>query len=159
MIPQQYSAITNKARFKTTRIIHLALLAGQVLFAAVVFFLTRSTAISTDTNNPLFVVAPLLAMAAVVASIFLYKQQLALATQQQTLNSKLAQYQTALIIRWALLESASLFNIVCYFVTGNFALLLIAFLIIAYFISIRPTINSAENDLNLTYEEKLDLEG
>ena len=153
-----YSDVTAKNLFKTMRIIHLALLAGQVLFAGVVFFLNHSTVISLDTSEILVIVAPVMGVAAFVGSIVFFKNQLQSVKDRATLKEKMGAYQTALIVRFALLESASLFNLVCYFITQNFLFLLIAMLMIIYFVVAWPTVNSAESDLDLNYDEKLELE-
>lgn len=65
------------------------------------------------------------------------------------------QYQTALIIRFSLLNGASLFGIVCYMQTGNLLFIIISGLLALYFLSLRPTKDKIENDLNLSYEDKI----
>jgi hypothetical protein len=154
----QYSQTIPKAVFKTTKIIHLALLGGQLMFAVLMFMTNRSTTILTDTSDLFLIVAPAIALGSFIASVFLYNQQITAAASRTSLSSKLTSYQTALIIRCALLEGASLFNIVCYFVTGNFLFLLVSFIIMIYFITVRPTINKVAEELNLTYEHKAELE-
>ena len=67
-------------------------------------------------------------------------------------------YQTALIIRCAFSEGASLLGIVAFLITGNLVYLLLTGLNIIYFIWIRPTKQKIEDELNLGYEEKADLE-
>jgi uncharacterized membrane protein len=73
------------------------------------------------------------------------------------LNAKLSNYQIAVIVRMALLESASLFAIVVYYLTGNFLYLLIAILLMIYGVVIRPTAENIADDLLLTYDEKMQL--
>jgi protein-S-isoprenylcysteine O-methyltransferase Ste14 len=158
MSPGQHPQVTPKTFFGSTKIIHLAFLGGQVMFAGLIFIKNGSTIILTDTSDPLLIVAPAMAIGCFIASMFLYKQRVAAAADGTSLLSKLTLYQTAFIIRCALLEGASLFNVGCYLLTGNFLFLLIAIVIILYFITLRPTIDKATEELNLTYEEKLEIE-
>ena len=111
--------------FKTISIIFLALLMGQLLFAVVAFSITGSTTIVIDTKDVNLFIEIALVTGSFIASNVLYKQQLAAAIQQTDANSKLMRYQSALIIRCALLEGASLFGIVNYLSSANFLYLII----------------------------------
>lgn len=66
-------------------------------------------------------------------------------------------YQSATIVRLALLEGPSLFGIVGFLLTGNLIFLGISGALIACFIYQRPTRQKIEDDLNLSYEEKAEL--
>lgn len=98
-----------------------------------------------------------MAISCLVASTFMYKQKILIA-QQSPFPAKLLLYQNAIIIRYAPLEAASLFNIISYFITSNFLFLIIAIVMILYFIFMRPTADKAAEELILTYEEKSELE-
>jgi hypothetical protein len=111
----------------------------------------------TYTGDPLLFVVPFMAISCFVLSIFMYKQQLNLATNKDSASNKLVAYQTAMIVRCALLEGPSLFGIVSYLITGNLFFLIISGLIILYFISIRPTKDAVANDLNFSYDEMTEL--
>jgi hypothetical protein len=146
---------TPQGYLKTISIIHLALLAGQVMFGIVAFIQIGKIQIDIKNNNdPFLFLVPLLAVGGFIASNLMFKQQLNSSIKKDSLNGKLMGYQTALIIRCALLEGPSLFGIVTYLITGNCLFLIISGLLMLYFISIRPTRVKIENDLNLTYEEK-----
>ncbi|MES2279170.1 MAG: hypothetical protein V4592_24270 [Bacteroidota bacterium] len=145
--------------FKVLTIIHLALMLGQVLFGVVVFFQTRSVRVNIEKIDDVYIyIVPFMAISCFIASNFMYKQQLGIAAGKPTLQEKMTGYQTALIVRYALLEGASLFGIVVYLLTGNLLFLLISGAIVIYFLLIRPTRDRVEADLNLTYEEKIDLD-
>jgi hypothetical protein len=94
------------------------------------------------------------ALSSFIASNFIFKQLLNNIAQKNTLREKLMAYQSALIVRYALLEGASLFGIVCYLLTGNLLFLLISGGLVLYFVTIRPTKSSIQNDLNLSYEDQ-----
>ena len=151
---------TPQGYLKTISIIHLALLAGQVMFAIITFIQVGKTQIDIkNSNDPFLFAVPILAIGGFIASNLMFKQQLSSSLNKDTPNDKLMGYQTALIIRLALLEGPSLFGIVTYLITGNFLFLIISGLLMLYFISIRPTKVKIENDLNLSYEEKTEFGG
>ena len=153
----QQSQLTPKAAFRSAKIIHLALLVGQCLFAGVVMFLKRQTTVDLSKDTLFLAVAAVLSIGGFFASGFISKQVLATAANKETLADKMPIYQSALIIRYALLEAPSLFCIVSYFKTGNLIFLIISGVIILYFITLRPIIDKAAEELNLTYEEKTEL--
>ncbi len=138
---------------KTITIIHLALLMGQLIFAVLAFTINGSTAIVIDTNDTYLFVEIIMVIGCFIASTILFKRQLVEAIQQGDVSSKLTRYQTALIIRCALLEGASLFGIVNYMISGNLLYLIISGLIILYFLSFRPTKEKIKEDLQLSYDE------
>jgi len=100
-----------------------------------------------------------LALGGFAAGNILFKKQLQKITPERTLSQKIASYQTAFIIRMALLEGASLFSIVAYMLGGNLFFLAVFCVILLCFIFIRPTKDKTANDLNLDYNEKAELAG
>ena len=146
---------------KTNQIIHLALLTGQLMFAVVTYSITSPKGIIhfTFQNNDAFTsVAILLAVGGFFLGNFLFKQELNSATEKSSLREKLMAYQTGLIKRLAPMEGGSLFSIVVFMLTGNLFFLLIAGLIIFYFITLRPTKGKIQTDLSLSYEEQMEME-
>ncbi|QEC74930.1 hypothetical protein [Mucilaginibacter ginsenosidivorax] len=159
----QPAAATPKNALKTTSIIHLALIAGQVLFMIMAFITNKNTIYfdyKNSRNDVYFYIVPLLAVMGTVAGGFLFNQQLGKFHQQsagaginRTLSEKLKAYQSALIVRYALLEGPSLFGIVCFLITGNLFYLLISACLIITMISLRPSVNATEAYLQLSYDE------
>lgn len=142
---------------KLISIIHLALLGGQMVFGIVAF--AQSTKMYFDIKNngdPFIFIAPLLAIGGIVAGNLIFKQLLIALESKVSLSEKMMGYQTALIIRFALLEGPSLFGIVAYMISGNLFFLAITVMLMLYFLSLRPTKDKMENDLNLGFEEKMD---
>lgn len=144
----------SKAYLKLLVIIHLALAFAQTVFAAVSFAQHQKTKMIVDPAND-FMFIPFIATLAMAFFMgpFLYKKLLGQATGKP-LAVKLNQFKSAIIVRYALLEGASMFGIVIYFLSGNFFYLLISGLIIVYFFTLRPTKEKIEKDLNLDYKEK-----
>lgn len=161
MNSKQPAAGTPKNALKTTSIIHLALIAGQVLFMIVAYITNKNIKYfdyKDSRNDVFFYIAPLMAITCTVVGGFLFNQQLGKFHQQaagsgKTLSEKLQAYQSALIVRYALLEGPSLFGIVCFLITGNLFYLLISACLIITMISLRPSVNAAEAYLQLSYDE------
>ena len=155
------AAGTPKNALKTTSIIHLALIAGQVLFMIVAYITNKNIKYfdyKDSRNDVFFYIAPLMAITCTVVGGFLFNQQLGKFHRQaadsgKTLSEKLQAYQSALIVRYALLEGPSLFGIVCFLITGNLFYLLISACLIITMISLRPSVNAAEAYLQLSYDE------
>src|SRR6266481_8276443 len=149
-----------QAAAKMLPMIHLALLIGQVLFGTVVYNITPQKGFSFDGSaNPFIYLSLALAFGGFTAGNILFTKQLQKIEPESTLSQNLVTYQTAFIIRMALLEGPSLFSIVAYMLSGNLFFLAVFCLIILYFIFIRPTKDKIVNDLNLDYNEKAELEG
>jgi len=148
----------NPAFFQTISVIHLAMIIGQLAFGITAFYLTNSTLIDLKPDgDPFFYVVSLLIIFGVLGGSFIFKQQVAKLAGKQLLIEKTQGYQTALIIRFALAEGASLFGIVSYMDRGNLFYLILAGVNVLYFLWIRPTKSKAEDDLNLSYEDKIAL--
>lgn len=150
-------AKTPAAIVRNINIIHMALIAGQAIFAFVMFTQSQQTTIKLDKHDGFILTIPVFAIGSFFISSFLFKKLIAKTINVNDLNGKLANYQIAAIVRIALLESASLFAIVIYNLTGNFLFLLIAILLMIYGVIIRPTVETIADDLQLSYDEKMQL--
>lgn len=133
-----------KEKIKTIQIIHLAVCAGVSL---AYFFIAEPSAqylkIPTiDSTSVVYLIIPVLA---IVMGNFIFKSQLKQANPQLTPEENLPVYQTASIVRWAILEGAAF---VILFVKPDF--LLIGILLIIYLASLRPTEEKITNDLKNT---------
>jgi hypothetical protein len=152
----QFPQQTPRAYLKQISIIHIALFTGQLLFGLVTLFITPQKGIDiTNTNDPFLYVVPIVALGSLAASAFLFKLNLNMAIDKDSLNGKLMLYQAALIVKLAPLEGASLLGIVSYMLTGNLLFIIISGLMALYFLSLRPTKDKIANDLDLSYEDKL----
>ena len=66
---------------------------------------------------------------------------------------KLNDYRGISITRWALSEFATLLSIIMVFVTGSPALLTVAILLIALFLTVRPSLSKVASDLKVSEME------
>jgi hypothetical protein len=147
-----------QAAAKMLPIIHLALLIGQILFGVVVYNITPQKGFSFDGSaDPFVYVSLVLTFGGFTAGNILFTKRLQGITPESTLSQKITSYQTAFILRAALLEGPSLFSIVSYMISGNLFFLAVSCCVILYFLYIRPTTDKVANDLNLNYNEKAEL--
>ena len=127
-------------KIKTLQTIHLAICAGMVaayLFAGNLSVDTLTIPV-IDSGSVIFLAVP---VAAFILSNFIFKSQLRHADSKLSAEENLPIYQTASIIRWAILEGAAF---VILFLKPDF--IIFGMLIILYLIYLRPTedkINSA----------------
>jgi len=142
--------LSQPASFTTILIIHVALLIGQVLFAAVCLSITPTKGFSFNISDTFTLVATVLAAGGFTVSTFLYRAQLNVALGKDTAQGKLTYYLNAIIMRAAPLEGASLFCIVAYMLNGNLFFIIIAGIIILYFAMVIPTKDRVLSTLNLS---------
>ncbi len=144
---------TPRSFLKTLTIIHLAMVAGPLL-AATIFFM--NTELQTNgTQSDIFVyIFPIIALAGVFGSKFLFNLFVKNLKNHETLQAKLTGYQTASLIKYGLLEGPALLNIVWFSVTGNLLYLSIGCALILFLFVQRPSADKVENDLVLDSEHK-----
>lgn len=148
-----------KTYLRVNSILHLALMMGQIIFAAVCLAMTGKTKIVLDNTEDIFlIVVPAVTLFGIFVSGFMFKKSLETAVSKSYLIDKLTAYRVALIMRYAFLEAPSLLSIVAYLLTGNFGYILISGFIILYFIALRPTKDRLEKDLQLDYKQKEEVE-
>jgi hypothetical protein len=150
---------SNNPSLKVLSIIHLALCSGVFIFSFIMFSKTNSTEIILDNSNDIFkYIIPSAAIIAIFLSNFLFKNQLNSISENADIKEKLIKYQSASIIKYAVLEGTALLSVVIYSSTTNFLYLLIALGMLFYMILQRPTASKIIADLNLKGNEKQDFE-
>ena len=127
---------------KALQILHRAMLLGQVLFAAIAFYLQYSgnfIASLKGHDQLLQVIAIVLSFGGFFIGSSLFKKKMQqLKESSPTLKTKLAAYRSAAIIQWALLEGPVLFSVICFMLVGNYAFLALAVVFILLFAVTTP---------------------
>ncbi|KAA5827474.1 MFS transporter [Algibacter amylolyticus] len=128
-------------KLKVIKMIHIALCAGLIM---AYIFIGDLASINLNMpeisqSNILFVLIPVIAY---VFSNFMYKTQLKNANNKQKLEDNMAVYQTASIIRWAILEGSAFIILV---MSKDF--ILFGILIILYLALLHPTEDRIKSDL------------
>lgn len=138
---------------KTLSIIHFAMVSGPLLVGTI--FYMNTELINNGTQNDIFIyVFPLIALAGVFASKFLFNLFIKNLKSHETLQAKLAGYQTASLIKFALIEGPAFLNIVWFSQSGNLLYLTIGGVLILFLFMQRPKAEKIETELELNSEHK-----
>ncbi|MFB3386479.1 MFS transporter [Flavobacterium sp. LAR06] len=129
-------------KIKILKTIHLAICAGVIItYIMLGEFSMKTLKIPVlDSSSIVFAVLPFLS---IFLGNYLFKSQLKQADQNLKIEEKLPIYQTASIIRWAILEGVAF---IILFLKPDLALF--GLIVIAYLILLRPT----ENKINADFQ-------
>lgn len=130
-------------KIKTLQIIHLALCAGLIIAYFVIGEISvekLKTIPIIDASSIVFAILPFLA---IIMANFIFKSQLKQVDQKLKLEDKLPVYQTASIIRWAILEGVAFIILI---MKPDF--LIFGILVIIYLIFLRPTEEKISSDFS-----------
>jgi hypothetical protein len=151
------AGVTAKNYFATLNLIYFAIMTVMIVFSAVAAFVGSPTADPQLAETLKFIV-PVAVVVFLTASYFVHKVSLQRIKKAKEFKSKLAQYQSAVLIRAAPIEGAGLLGAVATLVTGEMFFLAATAVSVILFILQRPTIFSVVEDLSLTPAEKARLE-
>lgn len=129
-------------KLKTLRIIHFAICAGTILAYIIVGNISidnLKNVPNIDSSSIVYVIIPVVA---ILIGNFLFKSQLKKIENNQKLEDNFALYQTASIIRWAILEGTAFFIL---FSKPDFTIF--GIILIVYLVSLMPTEERVKNDL------------
>lgn len=142
---------------KTLNILHKALLMGQVFFTAICVFVVYTKSIlppAKELEKVLQVAALIVTVAGIFAGMSIFKKKLMQIREMQSdAKEKFAMYRSASIVQWALLEGPSIFCITCFFLTGNYAFLALAIVIMFLFVLMAPSKNKVIIHLQISEQE------
>lgn len=144
--------------FTTLTLVHKAMLTGQVIFTAIIFYLVYSKTmlpVLASQEKTLQGIALLSAVIALFAGTKLFKKKLELIKEDIVAGAKekLVKYRSASLLQWGLVELPCLVCGVCLLLTGNYAFLALAIVIILYFAILMPVKNKIADQLNLSSAE------
>lgn len=154
-------AQTSQAYFTLLKVLHTALLMGQILFAGVSYFLHQSGSLQLNVEElaSIFkIVVPILVVGAFFGSQFLFKSKIREAIKQENLSKKLLTYRVAFLLQCAILEGASLFSIMSYLLTADLWFLVMAAIVVVLFVLQAPSLQKVAMALQLNNQEKQILE-
>ena len=135
--------MNKQTTIKQLSILHKALLLGQIMFAAIVFFLIYTNRVNfnlVDLDQVFQLIALGLSAAGVFIGSSLFKKKMQQARETLTdVKAKAEAYRSVSIIQWALIEAPSLFSIVCFMLVGNYAFLALAVALMFWFALTGPS--------------------
>ena len=131
-----------KEKLNVIQMLHLGLCAGVI--AAYVFLGDLSAITSFDISSVVAsdIIYLLIPFLAYFVSNFLFKSQLKDIDKTLAVEENFARYQTASIIRWAVLEGSAFLIL---FIKKDF--LIVGILIILYLVFLRPTLDKITSEL------------
>lgn len=141
---------------KSMPIIYFALIAGQLLMAGVILYLSSTSGIEANPENlkTLRMFIPVVSLTTVAISYLLYNKRREQGAALEDLGSKTNHYRVSNILRWAIIESGNLFALVAIFLTGSSFFFLFFALGMAVFIIYRPSIGGFVQDYSLNSKEE-----
>ena len=140
-------------QLRRMNIIHLALVAGAVLFAVVVYVLSSQIeAPQPELGGIMELVVPLLAIFIISFGHLTFKKRLKYIKENGTVEEKLEAYVRINITRWASLEAAAFLGVIGYMLTQHNNLILYASMIIVLLLYTRPLRSRVVEDLGLSEE-------
>lgn len=147
---------TPRTFMRTLFLMYIALLIGQLFFLGFVLFFFRDNPISVDatTKEILFYLALFVTVGGLTGSRIIFKNKVEKLKKESALSRKLMGFQTATVIRFALIEAPAMLNIIAYLLTGDDNYLYIIAILIGYFMVLKPSKAQVERELQLSHEEK-----
>lgn len=151
----EQSQLTSKSYFTSLKIIHFALTAGVVFFMLISFAL-QFTGFEPELKEMEMILLGITAFAA-ISGIFtgnlLFRKRLEQLAEQKNLKDKLAGYQSALIVKFALVEGTAFFSVVAYLLTANILFPVITVLLVFVLVLFAPGKDKLISDLHLSKPE------
>lgn len=147
---------TFKPQVKALILLHTAMLVGQLLFAGIAYFMFRNgqPLVEAGTSKVLQSIAAVLALGGGFAAFFVFRKSMEdLQLTARGFNEKIDAYRAASIIKFALLETPSVFCIIGFILTNNITFMLLSVVLILVFAGQKPTVPMMMHDMNVSRDE------
>ena len=147
--------VSKLPEIKTMVMLHSALLFGQILFIAiasvVVFFSKTINPVLAEYSYTFIAVSLLAGVVSFLISKTVFQKKLENIKQGQiTIQEKVEYYRSASLLRWAIIEAATLLTIVLFLLTQHYFIMAIACVLIILFFSKRPSLEMVAEDLSIS---------
>ncbi|MFT4758932.1 MAG: hypothetical protein ACI9XO_001529 [Paraglaciecola sp.] len=155
----QFKKTSPKEQFKSIQILHMALMVGMILIFVFLWF-SNPIVINMNPLDGLFsLILPFVMLAVIGGGIALYNKLKSNTNAQATLMQKMWEYRKISILRWSLLEGASLVSIIVFFFGEPNISVLFAFTLGLFAFSVfRPTVDGFGEDFGLNQQERNQLQ-
>lgn len=129
--------------FSTLQLVHKMMLGGQVMFTVIMFVLVQQqflSPVAKEQEKILQVIVLVVTAATLIAGNKLFKKKLVDINSMSTTDAKtkLEQYRAATMLYWGITEVGSLVSGIAFLLTGNYAFLAVAALVMLYFGMLAP---------------------
>ena len=139
---------------KSLSVMHLFLVGGLSIFTIWVIIQINSFNTSTEGDNLYLFIVPIIAMLGYFGSQVIFKKITSKIDINTRLEEKLKKYQSALHLKYALIEVPSFLGLFAYYSTGNALPLVISICLLAYLFVQRPTKENIVKCVPLSQDEK-----
>lgn len=143
---------------KSLSIMHLFLVAGLSIFTVWVIFQINSFNTSTNGENLYLFIVPVIALVGYFGSQWVFKKMTSKINVSERLEDKLKKYQSALHIKYALIEVPAFVGLYVYYNSGNALPLVITICLLAYLFVQRPNKSNIINSIPLTKNEETEIQ-
>lgn len=124
-----------------------------MVFLVISYLGSKEFKAQIDESNPFLYLVPIVAVAGYFGSQLIFRNQVSAIKKTMPLEEKLKRYQSASIVKYALLEGPALLAIVAYNTSGNALPLVIAVCLVLYLAVQRPNLQKLLDALPLTPDE------
>jgi hypothetical protein len=144
--------------YSTLKLLHQAMLMAQVIFGGVIFYLLYSKTVvppMPEEDKKLQVIALISTAGSIFSGLGMFKKKIASIKEQplSSITEKLFHYKLACLLLWSLIEIPAFFLILCFFLTGNYAFLALAAVLIMYFAMQAPSKTKVAQHLDISSSE------
>ena len=149
-------ATQQKTKLSQLNIIHMALVAGIIIFLSVFYYLISNGAENepaTELKEIFQLIVIMLGGFSLIGGNFMYKRKLNSILTDSPLEDKIALFGQASIVRYAMIEGPALFCGVAFFLIQDISFLIVGALLAVYMLTLRPTKGRVIQDLRLSPEE------
>lgn len=147
---------TSKEYFKSLQILPLALIAGQLLFGVMVYFMMNNGGIiepNATINSVFSILIPVATILGILIGIKIYPYKLRKLKEKTTIKEKMTGYRSLLIKRFAFMEAPSFLAIIAVILTSNYYYFISTIIVTAIMVYLRPKKETVISDLDLNYNE------
>ena len=147
--------------FKAINILHKALLFAELFFSVIAAYLVYSNTFSStlqDQDKIFLCVAFIFSVAGYFAGTSIFNNRLAeIRGSDDDLDTKFNKYRAASIMRWAMIEGPCIFSLICFLLTADYKLLILALILIVVLTIIGPSRTKIATQMELDDEEATSL--
>lgn len=144
--------------FKTLNIIHVFLVLGLAALGAASFFFGVGFVNQFSMSGDVYIyIIPTLALLGYFASNYIFRKQLSTIDRKESLQSKQAKYQSAVILKYAFIEGPALFAFMQFMNQGYTLYFTIGACLTIYLASLKPSKSKVVEELQLNNKEQEEL--
>lgn len=135
---------------------HFSFFGAMLFFAGVAYYINQNHVLDFENvDMTLLLILALIGVSAIFGGHYVKMKQLEKASDYNSLREKLGIYQSASLIHYAFVETATLFGIILYLIKSEFSYLLVVLILMIHFLTIRPTKEKIIKSLRLNREHQM----